>query len=85
MPQVTIDESLKQKLGGFDEPVELCGPDGRILGRYLPEDQYREILYGSVEIPYSDEEITRRRAETGGCSLEEIWKRLGRYDRKAIP
>jgi hypothetical protein len=78
MTQVTIDESLKQKLGGLDERVELCGADGRILGRYLPEEEYREILYGSVEIPYSDEEIARRRTETGGCSLEEIWKRVGR-------
>jgi hypothetical protein len=76
--QVTVDESLKQKLGGLDEPVELCGPDGKVLGRYLPEGEYREILYGSVEIPLSEEEIARRRAETGGCSLEEIWKRVNR-------
>ena len=33
------------------------------------------MLYGSVEIPFSDEEIAQHRAETGGCSLEEIWKR----------
>jgi hypothetical protein len=78
MTQIKIDESLKQKLGGLDQSVELCGPDGRVLGRYLPEKEYHEILYGSVEIPYSDEEIARFRAERGGCSLEEIWKRLGR-------
>jgi hypothetical protein len=40
MTQIKIDESLKLKLGGLDEPVELGGPDGRILGRYLPEDEY---------------------------------------------
>jgi hypothetical protein len=78
MTQIQVDESLKQKLGGFDKPVELCGPDGRVLGRYLPEQEYREILYSSVKIPYSDEEIERLRAERGGCTLEEIWKRLGR-------
>jgi hypothetical protein len=78
MTQIRVDESLKQKLGGLDEPVELCAPDGRVVGRYLPEEEYREILYGSVEIPYSEEEIARRRAERGGCTLEEIWKRLGR-------
>lgn len=77
MTQIEVDESLKQKLSGFNESVELCGPDGRVLGRYLPEVEYGEILYGSVEIPYSDEEIARRRAESGGCSLEEIWKRVG--------
>jgi hypothetical protein len=78
MTQVKIDDSLKQKLGGLDEPVELCAADGRILGRYLPEEEYRQILYGSVEIPFSDEEIARLRAEHGGCTLDEIWKRLGR-------
>ena len=78
MTQITVDESLQQRLGGLSEPVELCGADGRILGRFLPEDEYRAILYGSVEIPYTDEEIAKRRAERGGCSLEEIWKRLGR-------
>jgi hypothetical protein len=78
MTQIQVDDSLKQKLGGLNQPVELCGPDGRVLGRYLPEEEYREILYGSVEIPYSEEEIARRRAERGGCTLEEIWKRLGR-------
>lgn len=78
MTQVQIDESLEKKLGGLKKSVELCSSDGRILGRYLPEHKYREILYGSVEIPYSDDELSRFRAERGGCSLEEIWKRLGR-------
>jgi hypothetical protein len=78
MTQIQIDDSLKQKLGGLDQPIELYSTDGRILGRFLPEAEYREILYGSAEIPYSDEEIARFRAERGGCSLEEIWKRLGR-------
>ena len=78
MTQVQIDQALQQKLGGMDHPVELCGPDGGVVGRYLPENEYRQLLYGAVEIPYSDEEIARRCAERGGCSLEEIWKRVGR-------
>jgi hypothetical protein len=78
MTNVTVDDSLRQRLGGLDEAVELCGPDGRVLGRFLPEEEYRTILYGSVDIPLSDDEIARRRSETGGCSLNEIWKRMGR-------
>jgi hypothetical protein len=78
MTQVQVDQALHQKLGGLNESIELCGADGKILGRYLPENEYRAILYDSVEIPFSDEEIARRRAETGGCSLQEIWKRVGR-------
>ena len=78
MTQVQVDQALQQKLGGLDKSVELCGADGKVLGRFLPESEYRALLYNSVEIPFSDEEIARRRAETGGCSLEEIWKRVGR-------
>ncbi len=32
----------------------------------------------SFEIPYSEEEMERRRQEEGGRSLSEIWKSLGR-------
>jgi hypothetical protein len=78
MTQVQVDQALQQKLGGLNQSIELCSPDGRILGRFLPEKEYRDMLYGSVEIPFSEEEIARRRAETGGCSLEDIWKRVGR-------
>jgi hypothetical protein len=78
MTQVQVDQSLKEKLGGMNEPLELCDANGQILGHYLSEAEYKKILYGSFQIPFSDEEIARRRAETGGCSLEEIWKRVGR-------
>ncbi len=78
MTQVQIDQALLQKLGGLKRSVELCGSDGQVLGRFLPEKEYREILYGSVEIPFSEEEIARFRAERGGCTLDEFWKRVGR-------
>jgi hypothetical protein len=78
MTQIQIDESLEKRLGGLKQAVELCGSDGQIVGRYLPEEEYHKILYGAVKIPYSDEEIARFRAERVGCSLEDIWKRLGR-------
>ena len=78
MTQVQVDQSLKQMLGGLENPIELCGPDGNVVGRYLPEAEYKKILYGTLQIPYSDDEITRRRAQTGGSSLEDIWRRVGR-------
>jgi hypothetical protein len=78
MIRITVDDSLKDRLDGLNKQLELCRPDGKVLGRYLPEKEFRRLLYASVEIPYSDEEIARRRAQRGGCSLEEIWKRVGR-------
>jgi hypothetical protein len=40
--------------------------------------EYKRLLYASFNLPLSDEEIERRLAETGGCTLDEIWKKLGR-------
>jgi hypothetical protein len=78
MTQIQVDQALQQRLGGLGESLELCGPDGRVIGRYLPESEYRRILYGTIQVPLSEEEISRRRAEAGGCSLDQIWKRVGR-------
>ncbi len=77
MTQVQIDDVLADKLGGFDSQVELRDSQGVTVGHYLPEQEYLKLLYASIEIPFSEEEIARRRAESGGCSLEDIWKRLG--------
>jgi hypothetical protein len=77
MTRIEVDQTLRQKLGGLDEALELCDATGKVLGHYLPEAEYRKILYGSVQIPFSEEEIARRRAQTGGCSLREIWDRVG--------
>lgn len=78
MTQIQIDSGMQQKLGGMAEPVAFCDTNGNILGHYLPEGHYKELLYASYKLPLSEEELERRRAETGGCSLQEIWKRLGR-------
>jgi len=77
MTQVQVDQALQQRLGGLNRSVEFRGTDGRILGRFLPEEEYRAMLYATVEIP-SEEELARRETEVGGCSLEEIWNRVGR-------
>jgi hypothetical protein len=77
MTQITVDQALQQRLGGLAEPLELRDANGQILGHYLPEAEYKKIVYGSLEIPFSDEEVARRRAQTGGCSLREIWDRVG--------
>jgi hypothetical protein len=77
MTQIQVDQVLRQKLGGLNEPLVLCDANGQVLEHYLPEAEYKKILYGSVQIPFTDEEIARRRAQTGGCSLREIWDRVG--------
>lgn len=78
MTQIQIDPGMQLQLGGMGEPVEFCDPRGKVLGQFLPQAEYKRLLYASFGLPLSDEEIERRLAETGGCTLEEIWKKLGR-------
>ncbi len=78
MTKVIVDNTLRAKLNGFRDHVELCDESGRTVGHFLPEAVYNKLLYASVEIPLTQEEIERRRQETGGRTLPEIWKSLGR-------
>lgn len=78
MTRVEVDQLLSQKLFGMDEPIEIYDANGSVVGHYLPEASYKKMIYGSLKIPLSDEEIERRRNETGGRTLPEIWNRLGR-------
>jgi len=77
MTQIQVDQILLQKLGVMNKPLELCDASGQVLGHCLPEAEYKKILYGSVQIPFSDDELARRRAQKGGCTLREIWDRVG--------
>jgi hypothetical protein len=78
MTRVIVDETLRTRLNRFSEEVELCDESGQTLGLFLPVDLYQKLLTAADRCPYSAAELERRRQETGGRSLEEIWKRLGR-------
>lgn len=79
MTQIVIDEALRSKLNGCDQDMALVDAKGQPLGHFVPEGMYRKLLYAWVEsqCPYSKEELERRKQETGGRSLKEIWKSLG--------
>ncbi|MCI0461373.1 MAG: hypothetical protein L0Z62_30865 [Gemmataceae bacterium] len=79
MTTVILDEALKAKLNGMEQPLELRDEKGHLIGHFLPPAAYRKLLYAAVEAacPFSAEELERRRQETGGRPLAEIWQSLG--------
>ena len=77
MGRITLDPELRAKLNGLNEKVEICDETGKLIGLYLPLEDYKKLLYKNVEIPLAEAEIEERRKEKGGSSLAEIWKRLG--------
>ena len=77
MTQIQVDQSMQEKLGGMTAHVALCNTAGQVLGHYLPDAEYNKLLYASYKCDISEEELARRATETGGCTLDEIWNRLG--------
>jgi hypothetical protein len=75
MKTIVVDGELRSRLHGLDAPLSFVDEGGKPVGLYLPLSEYRRWL-ASVEVPFSQEEIERRRAETGGGSLKEFWAKL---------
>ena len=58
MTQIIVDESLRNKLHNFNQPLELCDDAGHILARLVPV--LDPALY-NLEPQISHEEFLRRR------------------------
>jgi hypothetical protein len=80
MIKVEIDPKTRTKLEGMTEQVELCDEAGRTVGHFLPPEVFDRLLYAALaaETGHSAEELKRMRNETGGRTLKEIWRSLGR-------
>jgi hypothetical protein len=73
---IVLDPALREKFGELTDQAEVCDEQGKVVGMYLPLDTYKSFLR-NIKIPFSEEEIARRKQEKGGCTLDEIWKKLG--------
>jgi hypothetical protein len=76
MGRVVLTPALEAAFDGFQNPMEVCNAQGKAVGLFLPLDSYKKLL-GKLEIPYSKEELDRRRHEKGGSSLPEFWQTVG--------
>jgi hypothetical protein len=76
--KIILDGELRSKLKGLDEQLELCSEDGTILGRFVPEAVFQQIVYAALKRHHTDAEVEELDRQTGGSSLQEIWRRLGR-------
>lgn len=71
MPTVVADAALPAKLATLTEPTDILDETGRKLGRFTPEP------FCPWDPTLTPDEADRIADEPGGCSLAEIWKRLG--------
>lgn len=74
MSRIVADENLGQQLAKVRETVEICTPDGRVLGRFMPMPV--AATGAMLEPQVSQEELDRRARDEGGRPLKEIWADL---------
>ena len=66
MTQILLDARLAQQLKTSAAPLELCDPSGKVVGLFTPLTKTKR------EIPFTEEEIRKSKAKTGGRPLAEI-------------
>jgi len=76
MTRITMDQPLKDKLGGLSQRIEICDENGNVVGHFLPEKVYKRMICDMLGADVSREELERRLAEPGGSTLDEILARL---------
>jgi hypothetical protein len=58
VPQIILDAGVASKLYDLKQPVELCDPSGRVLGRFVPQIDMSE--WEPVSPAASEGELDRR-------------------------
>jgi hypothetical protein len=68
MTQAFLDAGLAQQLKLKTAPsaLELCDPNGMVVGLFTP------VKKAKIAVPFSEEEIERSKKEVGGRPLAEI-------------
>jgi hypothetical protein len=74
--KVTLDDSLRAKLNGLSETVEVCDEAGNTVGVFLTFAEYKRLIYAWARHRYPAEELERRAQERGGRTTSEVLARL---------
>ena len=79
MHAIVVNDDLRSKLNGLKETLEVHETDGRVIGRFLPEEEFRRLQYDLAwsACPYSPAELQKLRQGKKGSSLSEFWKKMG--------
>ncbi len=75
MEKVILTSAVEADFYHFQNPLEVCNAQGKSVGLFLPLGSYKKLL-ANLEIPYSKEELERRRQATDGVTLQEFWQTI---------
>ena len=57
MGTVTLDDALRAKLNGLNEHLEVRTPDGRLVGHFLPDATYRQMLADWAKAEFARQDL----------------------------
>ena len=70
MNQIVLDATLRSKLQGLSQPLELCDESGLVLARVIPVPDPSQ--YEPIEPELSSDELERRRQEPEYSTAEVL-------------
>jgi len=70
MPQLILDAHTADKLQEFLQPVDLCHPSGRIVGRFVPQVDLSKWTIRGPEL--TREELERRANSTEWLTTSDV-------------
>lgn len=76
MTKVITDAVLRARLHDLRELLEVCDESGRTLGYFHPVEAPPDQPCRRVQSPFTEQELERRRQESGGFTLQEILQKL---------
>ncbi len=65
MTRILLDANLASQLKSSAGSLELCDPNGDLVGHFLP-------AHARDEVPFSEEELEKAQQMPGGRTLNEI-------------
>lgn len=74
MPFVIVPDPLKAKFEAADAPLQVCTPEGRVIGYFTPSKPAKLNLDPGI----GEEELDRREAAGGGRPLADILRDLAK-------
>jgi hypothetical protein len=77
MNHITLDETLKAKLNGMKEPVEVRDEIGHVVGQFVPQKLFLKLYYAWAKTAVTNEELEEADRSGPGAPLDEVLKRLG--------
>jgi hypothetical protein len=77
MTKIPLDGAALEKLRAIDKRVEICDPDGRIVGYFEPS------IYAGMMLPPepTEEELAESENDPVTYSLDEVWEKIRRGER----